>query len=291
MLKNVFFKPSWTSIVKQQASNNKNTIGLARYLSNDSYSNTRIVPKLNTFYSANPQHEHNMNEINFVLEKYKNLIKYQQSNYDKTATAENKERPHWLSVDDYAILGGGTRLKPIQYEELVEKLNNLYYIDNELANDEILGVINKYIRNSSNTSTATKIPQLDPLGRSVSIGGRKSSTAKVYVVKGEGQILVNNQKQLTEYFTKLKDRKSIIYPLQVIDQVGKFNIYITCSGGGVTGQAEAAMHAISKSLLAFNPLWKSRLHKSGVLSRDYRHVERKKPGKKKARKMPTWVKR
>lgn len=246
---------------------------------------TRIVPGLTTFYSANPHHEDRIDKLEELLRRYVKLP-------TKTATGLSaaSERPAWLSFDEYALIGGGTRLKPIQYQQLVSLLNRLHSIDPELVNDEINGELSQYFKKTKLQSSHTAVKTLDEFGRSVAVGKRKTSVAKVYVVRGSGEILVNGR-QFNDYFVKIKDRESVMYPLQAIESVGKYNIFSTVSGGGVTGQAEAMMHAIAKALVVFNPLLKSRLHKAGVLSRDYRHVERKKPGKKKARKMPTWVKR
>ncbi|SCU84232.1 LAMI_0C06744g1_1 [Lachancea mirantina] len=242
---------------------------------------TRIVPKLATFYSANPQHEDRIDRLESLLRKYIKL---------PTVKVGAGDRPAWVPFADYALVGGGTRLKPVQYEQLVSLLNRLHSIDPELTNDEITTEIAQYYRKSKLQATHTKQQTLDEFGRSLAIGRRKSSVAKVYLVRGTGEVLVNSR-PLNDYFVKLKDRESVMYPLQVVQGVGKYNIFATTSGGGVTGQADAIMHSVAKALVTFNPLLKSRLHNAGVLTRDYRHVERKKPGKRKARKMPTWVKR
>ncbi|QLQ80278.1 hypothetical protein HG537_0D02790 [Torulaspora globosa] len=243
----------------------------------------RTIPKLATFYSANPVHEHRVNRLESLLRRYVKLPTI-------SATQQQEQRPAWISFDEYALLGGGSRLKPIQYQELLSLLNKLHAIDPQLVNDEIKSEVAQYFKKTKIQSVQDSVKSLDEFGRSIAIGRRKTSVAKVQVVRGTGQILVNNR-QLNDYFVKLKDRESIMYPLQVVDSVGKYNIFATTSGGGPTGQAEAIMLAIAKSLITFNPLLKPRLRKAGVITRDYRHVERKKPGKKKARKMPTWVKR
>lgn len=244
---------------------------------------TRTIPKLATFYSANPHHEHRVDRLESLLRKYVKISV-------QSAAQLQHQRPAWISFDEYALVGGGTRLKPIQYQKLLSLLNKLHGIDSQLTNDEIKSELGQYYKKTKMQAVHDQVKTLDEFGRSISIGRRKTSVAKVQVVRGTGEILVNGR-QLNDYFVKLKDRESILYPLKVIDSVGKYNIFATTSGGGPTGQAEAIMHAIGKSLVVFNPLLKPRLHKATVLTRDYRHVERKKPGKKKARKMPTWVKR
>ncbi|CEP64227.1 mitochondrial 37S ribosomal protein uS9m LALA0_S10e05402g [Lachancea lanzarotensis] len=242
---------------------------------------TRIVPKLTTFYSANPHHEDRIDRLEALLRKYVKL---------PTIQVAPSERPAWLSFGEYALIGGGTRLKPTQYQQLLTLLNRLHTIEPELINDEITFELSQYFKKTKLQASQVSVKTLDEFGRSIAVGRRKTSTSKVQVVRGAGEILVNGR-QLNDYFVKMKDRESVAYPLKVVDSLGKYNVFVTTSGGGVTGQAEATMHAIAKALLVFNPLLKPRLHKAGVLTRDYRQVERKKPGKKKARKMPTWVKR
>ncbi|SCU88913.1 LAFA_0E15236g1_1 [Lachancea sp. 'fantastica'] len=252
------------------------------HLSKDySLQQTRIIPKLTTFYSANPHHEDRIDRLEALLRKYVKL---------PTVQMAPSERPSWLSFSEYALIGGGTRLKPTQYQQLLTLLNRLQAIEPELTNDEITFELSQYFKKTKLQASQVSVKTLDEFGRSIAVGRRKTSTAKVQIVRGSGEVLVNGR-QLNDYFVKMKDRESVAYPLKVVDSLGKYNVFVTTSGGGVTGQAEATMHAIAKALLVFNPLLKPRLHKAGVLTRDYRQVERKKPGKKKARKMPTWVKR
>ena len=264
---------------------------------------TRIVPKLPTFYSANPIHENYIDRLDSLIRKYIKLPSQSQlanqnpqlsssphAKFQQLSSSQSNLRPLWLSFQDYLSLCGGSRLRPTQYAELLLRLNKLHSIDSQLTNEEIKSELSHFYRKSSTQAGTTRLPTLDEFGRSVGIGRRKSASAKVYVVRGTGEILVNNR-PLNDYFVKLKDRESIMYPLQVIQSVGKYNVFAMTSGGGPTGQAEAIMLAIGKALVAFNPLLKSRLHKAGVLTTDIRRVERKKPGRVKARKMPTWVKR
>lgn len=259
---------------------------------------TRIIPTLPTFYSANPVHENNINRLEYLLSKY-SRIPHKIIINDPLAMSKTNQVPvHWLTLEEYReVTGSGVRLKPTQYKQLIYYLNKLNGLDPELINEEVKSEMDRYNRDKLISSKGKsihdgvyKIPELDSQGRSIAVGRRKSASAKCYTVRGEGLILINDR-PLNDYFVNIKDRESIMYPLQVIQGVGKFNVYALTSGGGPTGQADAISLALGKSLLAFNPLWKSRLHKAGCITTDYRRVERKKPGKLKARKMPTWVKR
>jgi small subunit ribosomal protein S9 len=121
-------------------------------------------------------------------------------------------------------------------------------------------------------------------------GRRKTAVARIYVKAGNGDILINN-KPYDQYFTTLVNQFKVVQPLQVTDNVGKLDIKVNVDGGGVTGQAEAIRLAISKSLCEMNAENRISLKPLGLLTRDDRMVERKKPGQNKARKRFQFSKR
>lgn len=131
---------------------------------------------------------------------------------------------------------------------------------------------------------------LDQFGRSYGTGKRKTSIARVWIQKGQGQIVING-KSLVDYFGLLERRSDVLAPLAVTNTLGAFNVRATVKGGGNTGQAQAIRHGISKALQLFDPDLRAPLKTEGFLTRDSRIVERKKPGKAKARKSFQWVKR
>ncbi len=121
-------------------------------------------------------------------------------------------------------------------------------------------------------------------------GRRKTAVARIYMKPGTGNILIN-EKPYNQYFTTLVNQFKVLQPLQVTNSVEKFDIKINVDGGGVTGQAEAIRLAISKSLCEDNAENRLALKPLGLLTRDNRMVERKKPGQKKARKRFQFSKR
>ena len=121
-------------------------------------------------------------------------------------------------------------------------------------------------------------------------GKRKSSTARVFMVPGPGQITVNSR-DLSEYFPTETQRTIIRQPLTVTDNVGKFDIRTTVDGGGISGQAGAIRLGIARALLEFNSELRARLKRAGLLTRDPRIKERKKYGQKGARKRFQFSKR
>jgi small subunit ribosomal protein S9 len=121
-------------------------------------------------------------------------------------------------------------------------------------------------------------------------GKRKSSTARVYLIPGAGQMVVN-KRDLNEYFCNETQRTVIRYPLTITDNMGKFDVRATVSGGGTSGQAGAIRLGIAKALLDFNAELRPRLKRAGLLTRDSRIKERKKYGQKGARKRFQFSKR
>jgi small subunit ribosomal protein S9 len=123
------------------------------------------------------------------------------------------------------------------------------------------------------------------------IGRRKESTARVRVMSGSGRFIVN-EKEAGVYFPRLGDLHDILRAFSAVGQDSKkYDITAQVSGGGVTGQTEAVRLGLSRALVLLNRDWISALRKQGLLTRDARIKERKKPGLKRARKAPTYTKR
>jgi small subunit ribosomal protein S9 len=123
------------------------------------------------------------------------------------------------------------------------------------------------------------------------VGRRKEATARARLyVQGSGYVLVND-KPADEYFGREIDRIAVYAPLKLTGTESRFNVSIKVNGGGVAGQAIAARMAIARALLEADPEYRLTLKAAGLLSRDAREKERKKPGLKRARKRPTYTKR
>jgi len=122
------------------------------------------------------------------------------------------------------------------------------------------------------------------------IGRRKAAVARIYLSKGKGNIIVNG-KDFKEYFPVDIMQYKLEQPFKTVDLEGKFDVKVNVVGGGTTGQAEAIRLAISRALCKLDLETRPALKSEGLLTRDSRVVERKKPGQKKARKKFQWVKR
>ncbi|MDB5221950.1 MAG: ribosomal protein S9p [Chitinophagaceae bacterium] len=122
------------------------------------------------------------------------------------------------------------------------------------------------------------------------VGRRKEAVTRVFLTKGEGKITIN-EKDYKTYFPLVYLQNQVEAPFKALEATDKFDVVVNAQGGGVKGQAEAVKLGISRALLQVNPEFRPALKAAGLLKRDPRAVERKKPGKKKARKSFQFSKR
>jgi small subunit ribosomal protein S9 len=133
-------------------------------------------------------------------------------------------------------------------------------------------------------------PKRDALGRAYATGKRKNAIARVWIKPGRGEITVNGKK-VDQYFARPVLRMLITQPFLVADRYNQFDVMCTVKGGGLSGQAGAIRHGISRALVAYEPELRKILKAAGFLTRDARVVERKKYGRRKARRSFQFSKR
>ncbi len=144
---------------------------------------------------------------------------------------------------------------------------------------------------SSNPETAAPAePKIDAQGRAYATGKRKNAIARVWIKPGKGQITINGRDQEV-YFARPVLRMMIAQPLEVTDRLGQFDVVVTVEGSGLSSQAGAIRHGLSKALTHYEPGLRPVLKPHGFLTRDSRVVERKKYGKAKARRSFQFSKR
>ncbi len=134
------------------------------------------------------------------------------------------------------------------------------------------------------------VQKLDKMGRAYATGKRKDAVARVWIKPGAGKITINGR-AFDVYFARPVLRMIVQQPLVISKRLGQYDLMITCAGGGLSGQAGAVRHGLSKALTNFEPELRPALKKEGFLTRDPRVVERKKYGKKKARRSFQFSKR
>jgi small subunit ribosomal protein S9 len=133
-------------------------------------------------------------------------------------------------------------------------------------------------------------PKIDDLGRAYATGKRKDAVARVWVKPGSGKVTINGR-ELETYFARPVLRMILNQPFVVTERLGQFDVIATVKGGGLSGQAGAVRHGISRALLNYEPGLRAVLKKGGFLTRDSRVVERKKYGRAKARRSFQFSKR
>lgn len=143
---------------------------------------------------------------------------------------------------------------------------------------------------AASSEAKTREPKLDAQGRAYGTGRRKESVARVWLKRGKGKIIVNGKPQ-EQYFGRQTHLLVLNQPFLVANRVNEFDVECTVVGGGLSGQAGAIRHGISRALDNFEPAVHGSLKKAGFLTRDSRQVERKKVGKHKARRSKQWAKR
>jgi len=132
--------------------------------------------------------------------------------------------------------------------------------------------------------------EVDKQGRSYATGRRKNAVARVWVKLGTGKITVNDR-SLDEFFGRETGRMIVRQPLDIVQLADRFDINVTVAGGGITGQAGAIRHGITRALIEYDETLRSTLRKAGFVTRDAREVERKKVGLHKARRRKQFSKR
>jgi small subunit ribosomal protein S9 len=143
---------------------------------------------------------------------------------------------------------------------------------------------------SAGSAAEPRVAKIDAQGRAYGTGRRKDAVARVWVKPGKGQVIVNGRDQ-SVYFARQTQRLVLNQPFLIVGRVNHFDVWCTVTGGGLSGQAGAVRHGISRALENFDPALRPALKAAGMMTRDSRVVERKKVGLHKARRTKQWAKR
>lgn len=164
-----------------------------------------------------------------------------------------------------------------------------------MATKKTLSDLKEAVAEKSSEAAATvpaaeRKPLLDKKGRAYGTGRRKDAVARVWISRGSGKMIINGR-DVAQYFARGTQRLIINQAFEISNRIGQFDVTCTVSGGGLSGQAGAVRHGLSRALINFEPGLRDVLKKAGMLTRDSRVVERKKYGLHKARRSTQWVKR
>ncbi|KAK4104817.1 hypothetical protein N658DRAFT_513613 [Parathielavia hyrcaniae] len=240
----------------------------------------RAVPVSASYFSRTPIFNDRYLALDKLARSYTNL---------PVVPPADAEPVVWKNLSDLRR-SIGEQVKATDYADCLAIVRRLHQIHPDLKPDIVKEALDDFKRDVQGFLNRPVPIPIDKFGRALGVGKRKSSTARAFVVEGDGQVLVNG-KTLVDYFGRVHDRESAVWALHATDRLDKYNVWARVEGGGTTGQAEALTLAIAKALIAHEPALKPALRKAGCVTRDPRRVERKKHGRVKARKGPTWVKR
>lgn len=159
---------------------------------------------------------------------------------------------------------------------------------------DLKGAVEAEAQTEATAEVANDAPKrektVDSLGRAYGTGRRKDAVARVWLKPGTGKVVINGREQEI-YFARQTQQLILNQPFLITSSVGQFDVMATVKGGGLSGQAGAVRHGISRALENFDPEYRPALKKAGMLTRDARIVERKKVGKHGARRTKQWAKR
>ena len=210
----------------------------------------RIVPRSPAYFSGSPRFIDHLLNLEYLMARHANL---------PILPSTEAPRKAWLRLPQFRDLVGEV-VPSKRYKGLLKILQRLNQIDPAVIPANVTAAMEKYIRPGNPYGQEPVPPTLDSLGRAKARGTRKTSSAFVYLVEGEGEVMVNG-KSLLEVFPRLHDRESATWPLRCTDRLDKYNLWASVRGGGVTGQAEAITLAVARALLVHEPALKPFLRK------------------------------
>ncbi|KAI4147618.1 MAG: hypothetical protein L6R39_003061 [Caloplaca ligustica] len=217
--------------------------------------NARVVPASPSYFSGRPDFTDNLLNLQALLRKYQTL---------PTVAPAQAPRVAWRTVSQYRLLVGEP-VRASKYHQVVEILKRLNQIHPAVMPPDLHEAMQIYKRDVNPYAVAKQPSVVDEDGRAVGIGRRKSSSAKVFLVPGEGEVLVNG-KSINNIFGRIHDRESALWALKATNRIDKYNVWALVSGGGTTGQAEALTLGTAKALMVHEPDLKPALRRGRLLT-------------------------
>lgn len=211
---------------------------------------TRVVPASPSYFTGKPDFTDNLLHLQSLLLKYQLLPVLPPGNAPRVA---------WRTLPQYRIRIGEP-IRAAKYQKIIKLLNRLNYIHPSLMPSEVRHTLERYKRDVNPYTNVAKPHTVDEDGRAIGVGRRKSATARVWLVEGDGEVLVNG-KGLHVAFGRIHDRESAVWALKATQRIDKYNVWALVEGGGTTGQAEALTLGVAKALMVHEPLLKPALRR------------------------------
>ena len=214
----------------------------------------RVVPASASYFTTQPNFTDRLLSLQSLLRKYQTL---------PTIETDQARRVTWKTLSQFR-LQDGEPVKAARYHKVTELLHRLNRIHPSLMPQEVHHEMEGYKRTSNPHTNVARPRSIDQYGRSNALGRRKAATARVWLVEGEGEVLVNG-KSLMGKFDRMHDRESAIWALKATGRLDKYNVWALVHGGGTTGQAEALTLGVARALLVHEPMLKPVLRRGKPL--------------------------
>lgn len=214
----------------------------------------RIVPASPSYFTARPKFTDDFLALQQLLRRNITL---------PTVEPGQAPRVAWKTAMQYRLLIGEP-VRPSRYHVVLEMLKRLNQIHPSMVGKELRDALQRYKRDVDPYANVAKLGTIDEDGKAYGIGRRKSSSAKVYLVQGNGEVLVNG-KRINAVFGRVHDRESALWALKSTARMDKYNVWALVTGGGTTGQAEAIMLGAAKALMVHEPMLKPALRRGECL--------------------------
>lgn len=215
----------------------------------------RVVPASPSYFTGKPDYTDNLLALQSLLRRYQTLPVVRPGEAPRVA---------WRTLSQYRTITQEP-VRASRYTRIVAILHRLNHIHPELMPADVAQAIRTYKRDVDPFANRPVAEIIDEFGRAKGIGRRKSSSAKVWVVEGEGEVLING-KTLAQAFGRIHDRESAIWALKATQRLDKYNVFALVNGGGTTGQAEALALGVAKALMVHEPMLKVALRRGRRIS-------------------------
>ena len=213
-------------------------------------SHARIVPASPSYFTAKPKFTDNLLHLQSLLRQYQTL---------PTVAPGQAPRVAWRTVTQYRLMVGEL-IRASKYHKIIDLLRRLNQIIPSLMPESLQEAMEPYKRDVNPYAVIRRPSTIDADGRAYGVGRRKSSSAKVYLVQGNGEVLING-KSINSVFGRIHDRESALWALKATGRMDRYNVWALVTGGGSTGQAEAITLGLAKALMVHEPMLKPALRR------------------------------
>jgi small subunit ribosomal protein S9 len=210
----------------------------------------RIVPVSPSYFTTKPIYTDTLLKLENLVRKY---LLLPQVRPGQAPPALWKSQIQWK-------LDTGEDIGPAKFRKVIKLLQRLNHIEPSMMPSDVSEAIQRFRRRAAESRDKAKVRVLDDYGRALGVGRRKASSASVWLVEGDGEVLING-KPMTKVFGRVHDRESAIWALKATERVDKYNVWALVKGGGSTGQAEALTLGVAKALLVHEPALKPALRR------------------------------